>query len=102
MLRIKQPAIAMSLKEGDTHTFTATQGGNGYYTLIIDGTACLESMRGKVREFRKLDALVSLLESLGVDQFSVMLKPPTQQPKPVLAIAKPIKPIEYRNEPKIY
>ena len=92
MLRIKQPAIAMSLKEGDTHTFTATQGGNGYFTLTLDGRVVLETERGKIREFRKLDALVSLVKELGVDQFTVSLKPPTRQPKPALAIAKPINP----------
>jgi len=65
-----------ALQESDGHTFTATQGENGYYTLVIDGVMTLETERGKVREFRKLDALVSLLESLGVDQFSVVLNPP--------------------------
>jgi len=75
MLRIKQPAIAMSLKDVDTHTFNALQSANGYYTLVIDDKALLETERGKVREFRKLDALANLLESLGIDQFSVKINP---------------------------
>ena len=75
MFHVKQSAIAQALQESDGHTFTAYQSANGYYTLNLDDKALLETERGKVREFRKLDALVSLLESLGIDQFSVMLKP---------------------------
>jgi len=48
----------------------------------------LETERGEPREFRKLDALVNLLKELGVDKFSVSLKPCTGQPKQALAQAK--------------
>jgi hypothetical protein len=53
-----------------------------------DGVMTLETERGKVREFRKLDALASLVKELGVDQFSVSLKPCDGQPKPALANTK--------------
>jgi len=75
MFRIKESAIARALQEGGNHTFTATQGDNGYYTLTLDDKALLETERGKVREFKKLDALVSLVKELGVQKFSVSLKP---------------------------
>ena len=78
----------MSLKEGATHSFTATQGSNDYFTLTLDGRVVLETERGKVREFRKLDALVNLLKELGVDRFSVVLEPCNGQPKPASAHAK--------------
>jgi hypothetical protein len=88
MFRIKQSAIAQALQEGDAHTFTAYQSDNGYFTLTLDGNATLATERGKVREFRKLDALASLVKELGVDQFSVSLKPCDGQPKPALANTK--------------
>ncbi len=75
MFRIKESAIARALKESDDHTFTVCQSTNGYYMLTIDDKALLETERGKVREFRKLDALVSLVKELGVQKFSVSLKP---------------------------
>ena len=75
MFRIKESAIARALQEGGNHTFTATQGENGYFILTIDNKALLETERGKPREFRRLDALVSLLVELGINQFTVSLKP---------------------------
>jgi hypothetical protein len=74
MFRIKQSAIAQALQESDDHSFTAYQSADGYYTLTIDGKAMLETERGKVREFRKLGALVNLVEELGIDSFTVSLK----------------------------
>ena len=88
MFRIKQSAVARALQEGSQHTFTVYQCADGYYTLTIDDKALLETERGKVREFRKLDALVSLVKELGVDQFNVVLKPCNGQPKPALANTK--------------
>jgi hypothetical protein len=82
MFRIKQSAIALALQESDTHTFAACQSADGYYTLTIDNKALLETERGRIREFRKLDALASLVKELGVDQFNVSLKPCDGQPKP--------------------
>ena len=75
MFRIKESAIARALQESGDHTFTVYQSANGYYTLTLDDKALLETERGKVREFRKLDALVSLVKELGVQKFSVSLKP---------------------------
>ena len=83
MFRIKQSAIARSLQEGTQHTFTVYQCADGNYTRAL-----LETERGEPREFRKLDALVNLLKELGVDKFSVSLKPCTGQPKQALAQAK--------------
>ena len=88
MFRIKQSAVARALQEGSQHTFTVYQCADGYYTLTIDDRALLETERGEVREFRKLDALASLVKELGVDQFSVSLKPCDGQPKPALANTK--------------
>lgn len=73
MFRIKQSAIALALQESDDHTFTVCQSADGRYMLTIDDKALLETERGKVREFRKLDALVSLVKTFGVDSFSVSL-----------------------------
>jgi hypothetical protein len=75
MFRIKKSAVARALQEGGQHTFTVYQCADGYYTLSIDNKALLETERGEVREFRKLDALVSFVKELGVDKFSVLLKP---------------------------
>ena len=88
MFRINKAAVARALQEGSQHTFTVYQCAEGYYTLTIDDRALLETERGEVREFRKLDALVSLVKELGVDRFSVVLKPCDGQPKPGLAHAK--------------
>jgi len=88
MFRIKESAIARALQESDGHTFSAYQSANGHYTLTLDDKALLETERGKVREFRKLDALASLVKELGIDQFSVSLKPCDGQPKSALANAK--------------
>ncbi|MEI6067948.1 MAG: hypothetical protein WCP96_11435 [Methylococcaceae bacterium] len=73
MFRIKQSSIAQTLEEGNNHSFTASQGDDGYYTLTIDDKALLENARGEIRRFRKLDTLVSLVKGLGVDSFSVSL-----------------------------
>jgi hypothetical protein len=75
MLHIKYSALAQALQESGAHIFTATQGANGYYTLVIDDKALLETERGRIRAFRKLDALANLLESLGIGQFSVKINP---------------------------
>ena len=88
MFRIKESAIARALQESDGHTITAYQSDNGNYTLTLDDKALLETERGKVREFRKLDALVSLVKELGVNRFRVSLKPCHGQPKPALANTK--------------
>ena len=88
MFHVKQSAIVQALQESDAHIFTVYQSDNGYYTLTLDGNACLVTERGKVREFRKLDALVNLLKELGVDKFSVVLEPSDGQPKPALANTK--------------
>ena len=88
MFRIKQSAVARALQEGSQHTFTVYQCADGNYTLTIDDRALLETERGEPRDFRKLDALVNLLKELGVDKFSVSLKPCTGQPKQALAQAK--------------
>ena len=87
MFRIKQSAIARSLQEGTQHAFTVYEYPDGY-VLTLDNKALLETERGEPREFRKLDALVNLLKELGIDQFSVSLKPHTRQPKPALANTK--------------
>ena len=87
MFRIKQSAIARSLQEGTQHTFTVYEYPDGY-VLTLDDKALLETERGEVREFRKLDAAARLLKELGVDKFSVSLKPCTGQPKQALAQAK--------------
>ena len=87
MFRIKQSAIARSLQEGTQHTFTVYEYPSGY-VLTLDDKALLETERGEVREFRKLDAAARLLKELGVDKFSVSLKPCTGQPKQALAQAK--------------
>jgi hypothetical protein len=50
--------------------------------LTLDDKALLETERGEVREFKKLDAAASLLRELGIEKFSVVLKPCNGQPKP--------------------
>jgi len=64
------------VRHGYLHT-TPRNTANARLTanITIDDKALLETERGKVREFRKLDALVSLVKELGVDRFSVSLRP---------------------------
>jgi hypothetical protein len=44
-----------------------------FQSAPTDYNALLETNRGEIRKFRKLDALVSLVKALGVDKFSVRL-----------------------------
>jgi hypothetical protein len=81
MFRIKKSAIVRSLQEGTQHTFTVYEYPDGY-VLTLDDKALLETERGEVREFKKLDAAASLLRELGIEKFSVVLKPCNGQPKP--------------------
>ena len=66
--------MSTGIKDKAQHTFTAYKNPDGFI-LTIDGNVTLETERGDIRKFRKLDALCSLIKDLGVDKFTVSLHP---------------------------
>ena len=73
MFRIKKSAIVQALQDSQDHTFTVYEYPDGY-TLTLDDKACLETERGEIRKFKKLDVAASMVKELGVDSFTVSLK----------------------------
>jgi hypothetical protein len=74
MYRIKKSAIVRAMQDSPNHTFTVYEHPDGY-TLTLDDKACLETERGEVRKFKKLDVAASMVKELGVDRFTVAFKP---------------------------
>jgi hypothetical protein len=77
MYRIKKAAIAKALQENAGHTLTAYPVTDGF-VLTINDNAMLETERGDVRIFSKLDTLLNIAKELGVGRFTVSMQPNDQ------------------------
>lgn len=78
MYRIKKAAIAQALQENSQHILTAYPVTDGF-VLTINDNAMLETERGEIRTFAKLDTLYSLVKELGnVGRFTVSMQPNEQ------------------------
>ena len=74
MYRIRKSALALALKDTAPHTFAVYKHPDGFI-FTLDGTAMLETERGDIRKFRKLEAIVSLAQALDITHFTVSLRP---------------------------
>ncbi len=72
-LRIQEQTLRTLIAAGSVSELTAQRSNGGWVLMLRVGTVDtpLELQRGGAREFKSLDVLASLVESIGLASFSV-------------------------------